>query len=72
MVHSVEMLRIYVETTIVSYHIGIAASHGMQFLLTWNCEHIANARRRTIVEKACLDQGLVPPVLCTPDELQGE
>ena len=52
MVHSVEMLRIYVETTIVSYHIGIAASHGMQFLLTWNCEHIANARRRTIVEKA--------------------
>lgn len=50
-------------------HISIATVHGMQFLLTWNCKHIANARIVRVVERVCRDRGFEPPVLCTPDEL---
>jgi len=50
-------------------HIATAAVHGMNFLLTWNCRHIANA---TIVEKLraiCEREGFPAPVICTPHEL---
>jgi predicted nucleic acid-binding protein len=50
-------------------HIAIAAVHGMDFLLTWNCRHMANA---AIVEKLrdiCADEGFPAPVICTPHEL---
>lgn len=50
-------------------HVSIATVHGMQFLITWNCKHIANARIVRIVEKVCRDRGFEPPVLCTPEEL---
>ena len=52
-------------------HIALAASHGMDYLLTWNSKHIANAEYRPAVERACRLAGLEPPVLCTPDELMG-
>lgn len=52
-------------------HIAVAACHGIDFLLTWNSTHIANAEFRPKVEKACRDNGYEPPVLCTPDELMG-
>lgn len=52
-----------------AFHIATAAVHDMDFLLTWNCRHIANAaiadRLRTLCEKA----GYNVPVLCTPYEL---
>ena len=50
-------------------HIAIAAVHGMDFLLTWNCRHIANA---TIVDKLrsiCEEEGFEAPIICTPYEL---
>jgi hypothetical protein len=50
-------------------HIAVAAVHGMDYLLTWNCRHIANATIRTRVEAACADAGLGAPVICTPEEL---
>jgi len=54
-------------------HIALAASHSMNFLLTWNCAHIANAELRPRIERICREQGYHPvPVLCTPDELMGE
>ena len=52
-------------------HIAVAACHGIDFLLTWNSTHIANAELRPIVERACRDSGYTPPILCTPDELMG-
>ncbi len=54
-----------------SVHIAVAACHGMDFLLTWNCAHIANAQLRPRVERVCRLAGYDPPVLCTPDELMG-
>jgi predicted nucleic acid-binding protein len=52
-------------------HIATAAYHRIDFLLTWNSTHIANAELRPIAEKACRDAGYLPPILCTPDELMG-
>ena len=53
-------------------HIALAACHGIDYLLTWNSTHIANAELRPRVERACRDCGYEPPVLCTPDELMGD
>lgn len=52
-------------------HIAVAAYHGMNYLLTWNCAHIANAVLRPRIEKICREQGYSAPVLCTPEELLG-
>ena len=51
-------------------HVAAAAIHGMDFLLTWNCTHIANARIRARLESLCRSRGLQPPTICTPEELQ--
>ncbi len=40
-----------------------------RFLMTWNLRHIANAQMRFRIERACLDAGYAPPVICTPEEL---
>lgn len=50
-------------------HIAIAAVQGIDYLLTWNCTHIANAAIRTEIETVCRVAGYEPPVLCTPEEL---
>lgn len=50
-------------------HIGYAAAHGMDFLLTWNCRHILNAVIQRRLAGVCLAMGLTLPVLCTPSEL---
>jgi hypothetical protein len=53
-------------------HVAVAAVHGMDYLLTWNCRHIANATNRQAITKACDDAGYQTPVICTPEELMGE
>jgi hypothetical protein len=51
-------------------HIGIAAVNSIEYLLTWNCRHIANATLRTKIESTCRGFGYNSLVLCTPYELQ--
>jgi hypothetical protein len=53
-------------------HIAIAAIHGMDYLLTWNCTHIANVTLRPRIEAICRAAGFEPPLICTPEELSGE
>ena len=50
-------------------HIAVAAVHGVDYLLTWNCKHIANAVMRQAIERVCSEAGYEPPVICTPEEL---
>ena len=50
-------------------HIALAVVNGIDFLLTWNCTHIANAVNRPIIELACNTLGYEAPVICTPEEL---
>jgi len=52
-------------------HIAVATVHGLDYLLTWNCKHIANARMYTAVAFKCRAAGYEPPVICTPEELLG-
>lgn len=52
-------------------HIAVSTLHHVDFLLTWNCRHIANP---VIQEKIAvhLEQlGLFLPIICTPEELLG-
>jgi hypothetical protein len=50
-------------------HIATAVANGMDFLVTWNCTHIANAAMRLMIEVVCRSSGHEPPVICTPEEL---
>jgi len=52
-----------------AYHIAIAVVNGIEYLLTWNCTHIANAHTRPKIEASCRLLGYEPPVICTPFEL---
>jgi hypothetical protein len=52
-----------------AFHISLAVSHGVDYLATWNCRHIANALIRPRIERAARDAGLVPTIICTPEEL---
>ena len=53
-------------------HIAIATIHGMDYLLTWNCKHIANAEMQSQIAATCRLRGYEPPVICTPEELMGD
>lgn len=53
-------------------HIATATVHGMAYLLTWNCRHIANALMRSRIDALCRTAGFEPPIMCTPEELAGE
>ncbi len=50
-------------------HIAIAVTNGVEYLVTWNCRHIANATMRTQIETVCRRAGFEPSIICTPDEL---
>ncbi len=50
-------------------HLATAAATGMDYLLTWNCRHLANLTVRGRIEQACRDLGFAPPLIGTPAEL---
>jgi hypothetical protein len=51
-------------------HVAIAATNGIEYLLTWNCRHLANLHQRSKIERACREHGFEPPAIGTPIELQ--
>jgi len=53
-------------------HIAVAALNGMDYLLTWNFKHLANATMRYKIEQMCRQKGYEPPIICTPQELLEE
>lgn len=55
-----------------AFHIAIATRHGMDFLLTWNCTHIANAQILKRIAKVVNILGYEIPVICTPYELMDD
>ena len=50
-------------------HIATVAHHRVQYLLTWNCKHIANPSLRRIIDEVLLAADVSPPIICTPQEL---
>jgi hypothetical protein len=53
-------------------HLAIATVHRVDYLLTWNCKHLANAevwlRVRPLVEQ----RGYRMPMVCRPLQLMGQ
>ena len=76
---------VYLETTIFSFyhderstpadplgdalHLALASLHKADYLLTWNCKHLANAELLGAISSVLTRRGYVPPVICTPEEL---
>jgi hypothetical protein len=52
-------------------HIAIATVYSLDYLLTWNCKHMANAQIQRKLAQISFDLGYVLPVICTPYELIG-
>jgi predicted nucleic acid-binding protein len=53
-------------------HIALATVSSLNYLLTWNCKHIANAQIQRKLREISSDFGYTLPVICTPYELMGE
>ena len=52
-------------------HIAIATVYGCEYLLTWNCRHIANAEIQRAARVVVGRRGFELPAICTPEELMG-
>jgi hypothetical protein len=57
------------KANIDALHIAIAAASAIDYLLTWNCNHIANPSLRRRIDDVLDAANVVPPVICTPQEL---
>jgi hypothetical protein len=53
-------------------HLALASYHKCDFLLTWNCRHLANANKFGHIRRVNTMLGLFVPALVTPLELLGE
>jgi hypothetical protein len=52
-------------------HIAVASVHAVDYLLTWNCKHLANAQMARRIAVVCQKLGYKMPIICTPEELMG-
>ena len=52
-------------------HVAVASQYQMDYLVTWNLKHIANANVRRALDRYRLRHGIYLPTICTPDELTG-
>ena len=52
-------------------HISVSTLHHVDFLLTWNCRHIANPMIQEKIAVYLEQLGLFLPIICTPEELLG-
>ena len=52
-------------------HLGLTTVHGIEFLVTWNCKHLANAVLYKRIAREIEKLGYNAPRVCTPLELSG-
>jgi hypothetical protein len=53
-------------------HLALASFHRCDFLVTWNCQHLANANKFGHIRRVNTLLGLFVPILVTPLELLSE
>ncbi|BBD54936.1 type II toxin-antitoxin system VapC family toxin [Planktothrix agardhii 1806] len=53
-------------------HIAVATFYAIDYLLTWNCKHIANAQIQKKLAQLSMEAGYELPTICTPNELMGD
>ncbi|MBI3097585.1 MAG: type II toxin-antitoxin system VapC family toxin [Planctomycetes bacterium] len=52
-------------------HLAFACAYAVDYLMTWNCAHIANAMIRRRLSELNASRGVATPIICTPEELMG-
>jgi hypothetical protein len=57
------------KASVDALHVVTETVNGMDYLLTWNCRHIANATLRNAMADVCREAGYEMPIICTPLEL---
>ena len=50
-------------------HLAVASYHEVDYLLTWNCRHLANANKFEMIRNINMKMGLFTPELITPEQL---
>lgn len=70
------IIKVYLENRIMpkddagdAAHLAIASYYGLDYLLTWNCKHLANANKFEAIRHINLKIGLLTPAIVTPDLL---
>ena len=53
-------------------HVAVSAVHKIDYLLTWNCKHLANVQISRRIALVCENVGYQMPTICTPEELLGD
>lgn len=71
-----EIAAIYVDNYVMpgadvrdALHLAFSSYYKLDYLLTWNCAHLANANKRAHIARINLRQGLHTPIIITPLEL---
>ena len=75
----VEIVEVYIEHRLMpqdplgdALHLALASYYRCDFLLTWNCNHLANANKFSHIKRINTLLGLFVPMLVTPLEMIGE
>jgi predicted nucleic acid-binding protein len=50
-------------------HIALAATNGVDYLATWNFQHIMNPSTQHLIDAVCRNVGIGCAVICTPEQL---
>ena len=53
-------------------HLALATAAGADYVLTWNCRHLANAQILRRLEREAVRRRWRLPKVCTPAELMGD
>lgn len=74
-----QIVRVYIQNQIMpqspigdALHLAITSYHKCDYLLTWNCKHIANPNKFRQIRICNTSLGLYVPTLCTPNLLIGD
>jgi predicted nucleic acid-binding protein len=65
----VHLLELPPKAALDAVHVAFAIVHRMDYLLTWNCTHLANATLQKTLFEYCTYHRLHMPVICTPELL---
>ncbi len=73
-----EIVEVYIKHQVMpsdplgdALHLALASLHKFDYLLTWNCQHLANANKFNHIRRVNTLLGLHVPALVTPLELMG-
>lgn len=64
-----EKMNIPERAKIDAFHVAIATAYAIDYLLSWNCRHIASAQVQRTIQNLNDELGIRTPVMCTPEAL---